>query len=228
MAVEKVRGCGYRKVGGLYLCGSGMPLACDRLPYLLKVCPTCGAGVKFTRGFSWLDWDKYAGLHTEACSCMNSCPICVPDPTRPYGLLWIGEQYYTPDEFIDEALKMGVSRRIAAIPKNLKLGETWVLFAHKRACGEKLEDQEDSTQKRVGIPGILYAHRPQTLELLIWESDATEKKLAELEKRHITPIIIPDGDIDHDPDTPLKMDESVRFEAENISRIVLIRASLKR
>ena len=35
MAIEAPRGCGYRKVGGLYMCGGGIPIHCDRLPYEL-------------------------------------------------------------------------------------------------------------------------------------------------------------------------------------------------
>ena len=32
MAVEAKRGCGFRKVGGLYLVGGGFGIPCDRLP----------------------------------------------------------------------------------------------------------------------------------------------------------------------------------------------------
>ncbi len=205
MSVEAIRGCGYRKVGGLYLCGGGAGMDCDRLPYELEVCPTCGAGVKFSRGFTWLDWGKYAGDH-ENCNDhrLPRCVVCEPiAEEQPYGLLWVGESFYTPEAFIKEALQMGVSRRIAAIPRNLKLGETWVLFASIKACGER----KDEDGKTVGIPGVFYAFRPQRLELLIWESGATEEKLAELEKKHITPIIIPDGDVEHDPRTGLKPKE---------------------
>ncbi len=210
MSVEAIRGCGYRKVGGLYLCGGGAGMDCDRLPYELEVCPTCGAGVKFSRGFTWLDWEKYAGDHHSDCDCMNLpgwksyCPVCFPSTQpQPYGLLWVGESFYTPEAFIKEALEMGVSRRIAAIPKKLKLGETWVLFAHNKLIKKHFEPDGSNED----VPGVFYAFRPQQLELLIWKSEATEEKLAELEKRHITPIIIPDGDVEHDPRTGLKPKE---------------------
>lgn len=209
MAVEQIRGCGYRKVGGLYLCGGGAKMACDRLPYELETCPVCGSGVKFTRGFQWLNWDRFAGLHggeLTKCSCPLPCPVCWPhDKPLPYGLLWVGEAFYTLKSFIQEAIQIGVSRRIAAIPKNLKLGETWVLFAHKHAVrtGNISSAGEDEW-----APGIFYAFRPQSLELLIWRSEATAEKHDELVKRGITPIIISDGDVDHDPRTNLKPGES--------------------
>src|SRR5207302_7622776 len=55
VAVEAKRGCGYRKIGGLYFVGGGRGVACDRLPIPLDICPTCGHGIKQTRGFTWVD-----------------------------------------------------------------------------------------------------------------------------------------------------------------------------
>ena len=200
MAIEASRGCGYRKVGGLYICGGGMQTPCDRLPYPLGLCPVCGSGVKFTRGWTWINWKKFAGNHSDLsepgkCVCglittyKNLCPVCNPgERPQPFGLLWVGESSYTLESFSRETAVMGVSRRIPAIPRGLKLGQTVVLLVHRDALGKDK-------------PGVFEAFTPQTLELLIWESEATEEKLAELVKRGITPIIIPDGDKDHNPDT---------------------------
>lgn len=227
MAVEQVRGCGMRKVGGLYLCGEGPSMSCDRLPYELKVCPVCGEGIKFSRGFQWIDWLRYAGEHSvlrEGCKC-GVCPVChALQQPQPYGLLWIGEGFYSPTSFIEEALKMGVSRRIAAVPRNLKLGVTWVLLAHIKAVRWHVIEDADKAWNDVREgkipeeptlterPGVFYAFRPQRLELLIWKSEATDEKLAELEKKSITPIVIPDGDVDHDPRTSLKPKAEERSE----------------
>ena len=57
------------------------------------------------------------------------------------------------------------------------------------------------------FPGVFYAFRPQRIEKLIWQKDASEGNLEELERRGITPVIIPDGDLDHDPKTGLKPKE---------------------
>jgi len=243
MSIEQIRGCGYRKVGGLYLCGGGQKMVCDRLPYELKVCPVCGAGIKFTRGWTWLDWLKYAGNH-EGCheavpaitsgvlNTGNLCPVCFPETyPQPYGLLWVGESFYTPETFIQEAIQMGVSKRIAAIPRNLKLGETWVLFAHKKAVTKVStypNPELPALPDTVEYPGIFYAFRPQVLELLIWESEATEDKLVELEHRGIKPIVIPDGDIDHDPNTKLKITEAEKSQLKFTRSIQEIRESMGR
>jgi len=203
MAVEAERGCGYRKVGGLYLCGEGPTMACDRLPYELKVCPTCGSGIRFSRGWRWLNWHKYAGIHSDECDCaVIDCPICEPIEKAFYGLLFAGESFYTPESFVRESMRIGVSKRIAAPPKGLELGKTWVLIAHIRACGER--QSEEPPFNIEPVPGVFYAFRPQRLELLIWKSKATPEYLAELSRKNITPIIIPDGDVDHDPRTSLK------------------------
>ena len=221
MAVEPMRSCGYRKVNGLYLCGEGASMRCDRLPYRIENCPTCGSGLKFTRAWTWLDWAKYAGNHEGECKeagihmlafvtpslpSSGPCPVCWPyDKPQPYGLLWIGEKFYSPDAFVRESLQLGISRRlpftgnIPRAPKLLKLGETWVLFAHKHV----IYTGKDTQNNDVYEPAIFHAFRPTRLELLIWSKDATIDRLAELEKAGITPIVIPDGDSDHDPSTPL-------------------------
>ncbi len=247
MSVEAMRGCGYRKVGGLYLCGGGKDTQCDRLPYELVLCPTCGAGVKFTRGWTWLDWYGYAGEHSarqgglpsnvgggvfSECSCPPMCPVCCPAIYTPllaqdkkvYGLLWVGEASYTPKTFTQEALTMGVSRRIAAVPKNLKLGETWVLFAHKKLIRKHTEPDGSNED----VPGIFYVFRPTSLELLIWESQAKPEYLEDLAKRNITPIIIPDGDEDHHPDTKAKISADDREDVSARNRIALLRNSIGR
>lgn len=230
-------------------------MACDRIPYELEICPVCGAGIKFTRGWTWLDWKKYAGDHNvinEGCKCGwinlslgGTCPICHPiNKHQPYGLLWVGEANYTPQTFIQEALIMGVSRKIAAVPKNLKLGETWVLFAHKKAkqmvmiegATEMWEQTREAgiaanvgeVEQFVDVPAVFYAFRPQSLELLIWQSDAKPEYLEDLAKRNITAIIIPDDDEDHDPDTKTKMTADDRADVSTANKIALIRKSIGR
>jgi hypothetical protein len=143
MASEARRGCGYRKVGGLYLVGGGLSAPCDRMPYPLDRCRTCGAGVKFTRGHTWLQPDFFLPIHDPA-SCRDDapCPICGPTTVGspefgPHLLLWIGRAHYSPQSYLDESRKLGVSRRIAAMPKGLVLGETWVLLAHLDAVPPK-------------------------------------------------------------------------------------------
>ena len=221
MAVEQARGCGFRKVGGLYLVGEGASMSCDRLPFKIENCPVCGSGLKFSRAWTWLDWHKYAGDHVEGsrvCTCVRICPVCWPmHEEQPYGLLWVGEKFYSPEAFVRESLQLGVSRRlpftgnIPRAPKNLKLGETWVLFAHKHV----ILTGKDEHGVDIYEPAIFHAFKPDRLELLIWESDATEERLDELEKAGVDAIIIPDGDKDHNPATPLGLAKDLKGELED-------------
>jgi hypothetical protein len=135
---EGKRGCGYRQPGGKYLVSGGTLAPCDRLPVELELCPTCHAGIKVSRSWTWIDAD--AVLAETPCekreqSCAF-CFLCSPKDGRigKAGLLWIGEKFYpTPGDWLREAATMGVSRRIPAVPHGFKLGETIILVAHRKA-----------------------------------------------------------------------------------------------
>src|SRR3972149_2888123 len=131
------RGCGHRKVGALYLVGEGISAVCERLPIRIPdVCPTCGEGLKQARNITFVK-SYYLGLDGSACD-LPHCKQCPVGAGRPedVGILWVGERYYTPEDFIAEARRYGVSKRIPQVPKKLKLGETWVLLAHPKAWND--------------------------------------------------------------------------------------------
>lgn len=233
MAVEEPRSCGYRKVGGLYICSDPAgQMSCDRIPYELEVCPVCGSGIKFSRSITWIDWNQYAKDHGRLEKCIDSdnCPVCFPSMQhQPYGIIWVGERFYSVEDFIQEAVYMGISRRIPfggktpSGPNKLKLGETWLLFAFKNY----FEKGKDEKGNEIYNGGVFYAAKPTRLEYLIWEKDATHDLVESLEKRNITPIIIPDGDSDHDPETPLVTDESIQVRARHNAYFNSLRSKLK-
>lgn len=136
MAVEAKRGCGYRKVGGLYLVADGAGSPCCKLPLELSICPCCGNGIKQTRGWTWIDAAKMfpdGGCKADPFSRMT-CPAANPAVMGRVGLLWIGEKFYPrPVDFLNESAAQGISRRLPAVPREFKAGETWVLFAHPKA-----------------------------------------------------------------------------------------------
>jgi hypothetical protein len=145
MAVEPKRGCGFRKVGGLYLVGPMDPTPCDRLPLPLQVCRACGHGIKQSRGWTWCDVAELTGgrhpgaRYGEPCldrQRNGSRDLFCDDPAAMgrAGLLWIGEQFYPrPVDFVAEGFHLGLSRRIRAIPRDFEIGKTWVLLAHPKA-----------------------------------------------------------------------------------------------
>lgn len=142
--VDQERGCGWRKPGGYYLVNDGPSAACGRLPVKLDICPTCSGGIHFSRGWTWVNGVALLnGSH-----CTLSLEECVPclltfqrhenmERLKRCGLLWVGEKFYkTPEDFMSEAKEMGISRRIANVPNDFKVGETLVLFAHISAIKE--------------------------------------------------------------------------------------------
>lgn len=145
-------------------------------------------------------------------------PVCERGDYRRL-LLWVGRAFYTPETFTAEAAEMGVSRRLTQVPKGLVLGETWVLLAHPEACYEPTSwafrwlfgDGEV-----VRAPGVFYGFRPERLELVLKQSDATPERIAKEAERGVTVVAVPDDDKDHrgtvwkgeeDEDRPLAADE---------------------
>ncbi len=175
---EERRGCGYRKISTenkvfYYLCGDGISAPCDRLPFRLQVCPVCGNGLKFHRGFQWIDWHRYAGDHNE-CECDEYCYICHPTDEK-YGLMWVGERFYSPQSFVREAEKLGISKLVSTLPKNLEIGKTKVLLAHRKAWKNK-------------EPAIFYAFVVKRIEVLVKPEDLSKEWVKRLRKKGVVVI----------------------------------------
>lgn len=223
MAVEPKRGCGWRKIGGIYLVGGGAAVPCDRLPIPLDICPCCGRGIKQARGWTWVDVGKLVqGPHcvgdsnlgdSVPCREAEFCPLCGnPESLGRAGLLWIGEQFYkTVGEFLAEGATLGFSRRISAVPRGFEAGKTWVLLAHPKAVVKPCEPCRKTGGvgvpiKKCGqcggrvflrLPGVFYLWCPSRIEKILPESARGSEEAAELEKRGIVPVFVPDGDPDH-------------------------------
>lgn len=203
MAVEAKRGCGYRKVGGTYLIGGILSAPCDRLPYKLDICPICGQGIKVGRAFTQINPLKAFGEHENCQDQVRPCIMCQPKDTVAFIML-VGEKFYSPQYFATEAMSMGVCKRIPFIPKELKLNETPIYLAHRKACivnGNGETDRRGNIKLTDFATGIFAAFIPTKIEKLFWEKDLEGKKgeklLKKLEKQGITPVAIPNGDKDH-------------------------------
>lgn len=215
MAAEAKRGCGFRKIGGLYLVSDGDGVVCDRLPIALDVCPVCSHGFKQSRGWTWVDVNGLVGGVHPACQDEFPCPLCMATSEMgKAGLLWIGERFYkSPADFSKEAEELGCSRRIKALPRGFKVGETWVLLAHPKtirvdctACmakgyigeigqGETCDGCDGEGHK--WIAGIFKVWRPQRVEKILPESQRGGPEEADCIEKGITPVFVPDNDPDH-------------------------------
>jgi hypothetical protein len=101
------------------------------------------------------------------------------------GLLWIGAAFYpTPEAFMEEAQRMGVSRRISAVPRDFKVGETWVALAHPKAIPGECEHGAPAgfpcTKCADGVSGgqwrggVVTFFRPRSLEYVVTHDDTEE------------------------------------------------------
>lgn len=183
VSYERKRGCGYRKGGGIYIVADGDPSPCCKLPIPLTVCPTCNAGIKPARGWTWVNLDPWI---SDPCRVEERRGYCyLSEPVGKVGLIWVGEKFYpTPADFVREAVDMGVSRRVTAIPKDFKLGETIVVLAHRKAIPD-FENYDPENPKWKAA--IFYCLKPTALEYIV-KGDETDEEIEALEKRGLTPV----------------------------------------
>jgi len=192
--VEGRRGCGYRKKGGLYLIAPSEGHSCCRLPHPLTVCPCCGGGIGFARGWTWVDADKlFFGGNDYQCvdddhAVQLTCPLAGPGHIGRAGLIWVGKAHYrTAADFQAEASRMGISRRITAVPRGFKLGETWVLLAHLRCVPELTQERGELLPTTKYGPGIFTVFKPTAVEYVV-RGDEGDEELERLAERGITPV----------------------------------------
>jgi hypothetical protein len=180
---EAARGCGTRKVGGLYMVDFETDFSpCGKLPLAMPVCPTCCQGIKPARQFVWIDADAILAPAVEAeCQnpdCSKGCPLSnASNKFGRAGLLWVGEKFYpTPADFMMEASAQGISRRVNFVPRGFEIGKSWVLLGHIRAAGPK-------------TPGIFTMFRPKAIDIVCDGSEG-EKEIDDYISRGITPVTL--------------------------------------
>lgn len=228
--------------------GLGEP--CERLPLPLDACPTCGAGVKQVRSFQWISptlvfenpkirpcassSDRPSKSQSYLHKHCHRCVVCTPnlleadaEPKDQLGLLWIGEKFYpSADDWAKEAAKMGVSKRISAIPDGFVAGKTWIFVAHPKALVTETEvppgPGELLGRKEVRYtPGIFHAFVPKRIELVVTRSMKEEAWVKEMvEKNGVKLVEVPEDDPDHAPSMGKKSarKESMERAARKMSK----------
>jgi hypothetical protein len=99
-------------------------------------------------------------------------------------LIWVSpDNYPTPEDFLNEAGNMGISRRISGdqIPRGLIVGKTWIFLAHREVVFEHPEGETKTA------PGVFHAFVPEMVEYVVKGSE-TDAEIANLVKRGITPV----------------------------------------
>jgi hypothetical protein len=197
IAHDSKRGCGWRKVGGLYLRCDDFGVPCGVLPLELKGCPTCAAmGLKCrtipSRGFTWIDpsrlfdWKSVACPHNpEYVGLCRDCSMSMIARNEHCGLLWVGEKFYpTPEDFDKESRALGISRRLPhdQLPRGFKVGEDFIMLAHKKAV---LHASEGGDRLFDYFPGVFRIFKPQRIEVIVTGDESDEKIEGYIERNFI-------------------------------------------
>lgn len=172
VSVESIRGCGYRKQG-LYLMGRhALESRCERLPF-----PIFGGWPRFSR--SWLEFDPSFVLRPDFDPLCDPpahplhfhalCPACTPQHKTEY-LLWVGKQHYTPGSFLEEARRVGISKRIAHMPEAFVFGESWVFMAHLEGY--------------MGNPGFICVFKPTHLDYVVDDETQIPERAEQLSDQY--------------------------------------------
>jgi len=193
--VESERGCGYRAVGGVYLCGSGGSRVCDALPVVIDSCACCDFVVKQSRSMQSVHAGFLASkLVGHKCKEAFKCPTCYFVNEYPFEktlskiekkkrgvpkvfyLMFVSRNSYSPKSFVKEAREVGISKRIApnCLPKHFRVGKDFVFLAHRDVpFTAKLEAgtlEAEPVYKRA----IFHVFRPDRVELLLWKGTSSE------------------------------------------------------
>mgnify|MGYP001576503549 CR=1 FL=1 len=209
---EHKRGCGFRKIGALYLVSDPGPAwICDALPLPLEACGCCGYKPPFNRNLEWLTADYLEHLSTmkhddKKCeACPETCPVCWPygpgyyekplDKAASeirYGLMFVSSQKYTPETFVKEVIKQGISKRIPEVPKGLILGKTWVLLASQKVPRNFKVAQNGlaAEEPTEFMEAIFYGFIPQRVEMPYWKGAMSKEQLDLLQAQGVTPVPI--------------------------------------
>ncbi len=112
-------------------------------------------------------------------------PLCNP-PAKGY-IIWVGEAYYdTPDTFLNEAIEMGISRKIRAVPKDLKIGD-YVYVGFRKAVPT---DETGRDGLRIFAPGVFSVFPVRRIEKLLTEEQQQDQTyISRLVEKGITPVV---------------------------------------
>ena len=213
--VETERGCGWRQIGGVYLCcDAGLQVECDALPIRLKPCVECGFQVRPVRGIQAVHIGfLLSKVRGHDCREGFQCPVCKPDLELgdEVFLNFVGSAAYSPESFLAEAKAQGVSRRIApgSLPREFKIGKSWIYLAHRKVpfrgqLPDGVMREEPGLQPEPEYwPAIFYAFKPTRMEVVLGD-DAPADVIQRWEDQGYFVVLVDHKDPKHQKDAGRK------------------------
>lgn len=197
---DRPRGCGYRRPGGLYFLGAGETVECQKLPAPVIECRCCGHEVSQTRGIQKI---KPAMLWGDLSCGGRWCAQCKINRPDAY-LMWVGDKFYTPAQFIAEANTYGeISKRIAGrdgrpmLPSGFVVGESAVLLAHPSAI-VRFRNNGKGKLEPDHQPGVFMAFVPTRIEYVV-RGDESDEHLQSIADHGVTLVRVVRCDANGEP-----------------------------
>jgi hypothetical protein len=100
---------------------------------------------------------------------------------KPFYLMFVSKDFYSPENFIKEANEQGISKRVApnSLPKGFTVGKDYVFLAHQDV---KLKDGKRGT-------AVFYGFLPMRLELVLYKGTNAET-IREYEEAGYTVVLL--------------------------------------
>jgi hypothetical protein len=116
-------------------------------------------------------------------ACMGDCGYCpLGSMVKRIGdyaaMLFVGSGDYTVKKFTDEAIKHGISRKVADLPKDFVVGKHWVYIAHQHAY----TGLDPFSGEIKAMPGIIGAFKP-TVDIVIADANNIPDRAKRLKDR---------------------------------------------
>ena len=186
------RGCGERNEKGFYIMCGGIPISCHRLPMDVPMCPACGQYILpfKIRGVAQFNPYRVFGEceiprgHDMGKCHRHKCVVCFPPVKGWY--MSVGEDSYSTKSFMGEATLQGISKKVRAIPKDMKPGDILYLGFRKAVfdCNAGEDGEGD------WIPQIFCAAPITGFEKMVTRAQiADEDYMESLEERGIDAVI---------------------------------------
>lgn len=91
--------------------------------------------------------------------------------------MWIGEKFYSPAEFIREARSVGISKKVASIPKVFEFGKDIIFLAHIKAVVDYDDDDDPFS------PGVFMSFKPEWVDIVIDDPNNIPTKAIALKEK---------------------------------------------
>lgn len=175
------RGCGTRQQGGFYMVGEIPTETTTFFPRSLR----CECGIQFIRPSRGAQ-HFYPG---QVWKCLSGDEaqnpyIHFPEDKKCWALTIDVSSYPTPAHYIEEGLRMGISRRLNnGLPKGFKIGEDYAFIIHSKAMemgGGKVE------------PGFIMCFKPTAVQYVVSGKESLTY-LQSLADKGITLVNVPNS-----------------------------------